>query len=97
MGAKQAEREGFEPPVPFSITGFQDQRHQPLGHLSVQPLTAPETLEYSIIPDKVLSTPEFLKQTTAESAVFFVDFPGHGGEKIKKSPENVAQAGTFFV
>ena len=29
-----AEREGFEPPVPFSITGFQDQRHQPLGHLS---------------------------------------------------------------
>ena len=29
-----AEREGFEPPVPFGITGFQDQRHQPLGHLS---------------------------------------------------------------
>ena len=32
---KKAEREGFEPPVPFSITGFQDQRHQPLGHPSV--------------------------------------------------------------
>ena len=29
-----AEREGFEPPVPFGITGFQDQRLQPLGHLS---------------------------------------------------------------
>ena len=29
-----AEREGFEPPVPFGITGFQDQRHQPLGHPS---------------------------------------------------------------
>ena len=32
---KVAEREGFEPPVPFSITGFQDQRLQPLGHLSM--------------------------------------------------------------
>ena len=32
---KLAEREGFEPPVPFGITGFQDQRHQPLGHLSL--------------------------------------------------------------
>ena len=31
-----AEREGFEPPVPFGITGFQDQRHQPLGHLSIK-------------------------------------------------------------
>ncbi len=30
-----AEREGFEPPVPLGITGFQDQRHQPLGHLSI--------------------------------------------------------------
>ncbi len=29
-----AEREGFEPPVPCDITGFQDQRHKPLGHLS---------------------------------------------------------------
>ena len=29
-----AEREGFEPPVPFGITGFQDQLHKPLGHLS---------------------------------------------------------------
>ncbi len=36
---KEAEREGFEPPVPFDITGFQDQRLQPLGHLSV-PMTA---------------------------------------------------------
>ena len=30
-----AEREGFEPPVPCEITGFQDQLHKPLGHLSV--------------------------------------------------------------
>ena len=30
------EREGFEPPVPFDITGFQDQRLQPLGHLSIR-------------------------------------------------------------
>ena len=33
--AKLAEREGFEPPVPFGITGFQDQRLKPLGHLSL--------------------------------------------------------------
>ena len=32
-----AEREGFEPPVPCGITGFQDQRLKPLGHLSLQP------------------------------------------------------------
>ena len=31
---KLAEREGFEPPVPCGITGFQDQRLKPLGHLS---------------------------------------------------------------
>ena len=31
---KMAEREGFEPPVPHGITGFQDQRLKPLGHLS---------------------------------------------------------------
>ena len=37
---EMAEREGFEPPVPFSITGFQDQRHQPLGHPSVRSPTA---------------------------------------------------------
>ena len=30
-----AEREGFEPPVPCDITGFQDQRLKPLGHLSL--------------------------------------------------------------
>ena len=30
-----AERVGFEPTVPFSITGFQDQLLKPLGHLSV--------------------------------------------------------------
>ena len=30
-----AEREGFEPPVPCDITGFQDRRLKPLGHLSM--------------------------------------------------------------
>ena len=30
-----AERVGFEPTVPFGITGFQDQLHKPLGHLSI--------------------------------------------------------------
>ena len=30
-----AEREGFEPPVPCGITGFQDRLHKPLGHLSM--------------------------------------------------------------
>ena len=29
-----AEREGFEPPAPCGVTGFQDQLHKPLGHLS---------------------------------------------------------------
>ena len=31
---KMAERVGFEPTVPFGITGFQDQLLKPLGHLS---------------------------------------------------------------
>ena len=30
-----AERVGFEPTVPLSITGFQDQLLKPLGHLSL--------------------------------------------------------------
>ena len=29
-----AEKVGFEPTVPFGITGFQDRLHKPLGHLS---------------------------------------------------------------
>ena len=41
--AKLAEREGFEPPVPFDITGFQDQRLKPLGHLSIRPISAAST------------------------------------------------------
>ena len=32
-----AERVGFEPTVPLSITGFQDQLLKPLGHLSTVP------------------------------------------------------------
>ena len=31
---KMAEKVGFEPTVPFGITGFQDQLLKPLGHLS---------------------------------------------------------------
>ena len=30
-----AERVGFEPTVPFGITGFQDQLLKPLGRLSI--------------------------------------------------------------
>ena len=30
-----AEKVGFEPTVPFDITGFQDRLLKPLGHLSV--------------------------------------------------------------
>jgi hypothetical protein len=29
-----AERVGFEPTAPFSVTGFQDRLLKPLGHLS---------------------------------------------------------------
>ena len=32
----QTENVGFEPTVPYGITGFQDQRLQPLGQLSEQ-------------------------------------------------------------
>ena len=35
MQKKMAEKVGFEPTVPFSITGFQDRLLKPLGHLSV--------------------------------------------------------------
>ena len=33
-----AERVGFEPTVACTITGFQDQLHKPLGHLSMSSL-----------------------------------------------------------
>ena len=51
-----AEREGFEPPVPLGITGFQDQRHKPLGHLSS--LLEPAELLYD--SPVSLSSPFFL-------------------------------------
>ena len=35
LNYKMAERVGFEPTVPFGITGFQDQLLKPLGHLSI--------------------------------------------------------------
>ena len=34
LSKEMAEREGFEPPVPCDITGFQDRLHKPLEHLS---------------------------------------------------------------
>ena len=34
FGCCLAERVGFEPTAPFGVTGFQDQLHKPLGHLS---------------------------------------------------------------
>ena len=38
INIKLAEREGFEPPAPCGVTGFQDQLHKPLGHLSISPV-----------------------------------------------------------
>ncbi len=32
---RETEKVGFEPTVPFGITGFQDQLLKPLGHLSL--------------------------------------------------------------
>ena len=49
----EAEKVGFEPTVPFGITGFQDQLLKPLGHLSEQRLT--------IISCIFLSVNSFLK------------------------------------
>ena len=34
MVSDKTEKVGFEPTVPFGITGFQDQLLKPLGHLS---------------------------------------------------------------
>ncbi len=33
--SKMAEGEGFEPPVPFRYSGFQDRLFQPLTHPSI--------------------------------------------------------------
>lgn len=35
LKSDNTEKVGFEPTVPFSITGFQDQLLKPLGHLSI--------------------------------------------------------------
>ena len=53
--AKLAEREGFEPPVPFDITGFQDQRLKPLGHLSMS-----EPAKFIITVNESFVNPFFL-------------------------------------
>ena len=39
-----AERVGFEPTVPFDITGFQDRLLKPLGHLSLNAAIITKTL-----------------------------------------------------
>ena len=43
-----AEREGFEPPAPHGVTGFQDQLHKPLGHLSAS--NRVRLIEYHTFP-----------------------------------------------
>ena len=48
-----AERVGFEPTVPLSITGFQDQLLKPLGHLSIGDLSATRTRD-TLIKSQVL-------------------------------------------
>ena len=52
-----AEREGFEPPVPFDITGFQDQRLKPLGHLS------PDETAKNIIAERAAFVNDFLQKS----------------------------------
>ena len=69
---KLAEREGFEPPVPLGITGFQDQRHKPLGHLSS--LLEPAEILYD--RTGYLSTPFFC------FSIFFIK----GSFGSRKSP-----------
>ena len=54
-----AEREGFEPPVPLGITGFQDQRHKPLGHLSS--LLEPAEVLYDSFSDSLDEVAEVLR------------------------------------
>ena len=61
-----AEREGFEPPVPFDITGFQDQRLKPLGHLS------PDENRLPIIAWAALSVNALCEKSAVETCVLVV-------------------------
>ncbi len=70
-----AEREGFEPPVPFDITGFQDQRLQPLGHLSLHNQRAllyqiPNALSSPSAQRKCISKNRFSVTTYRQNAGF---------------------------
>ena len=58
-----AEREGFEPPVPFDITGFQDQRLKPLGHLS------PDEIAINIIAEPSGFVNRFPRKTSSASSL----------------------------
>ena len=58
-----AEREGFEPPVPFDITVFQDQRLKPLGHLS------PDETAKIIIAESKLLVNAFLAKSRDKALV----------------------------
>ena len=51
---RETEKVGFEPTVPFGITGFQDQLLKPLGHLSVFDVFPTQKLYYHLC--KILST-----------------------------------------
>ncbi len=42
----KTEKVGFEPTVPFGITGFQDQLLKPLGHLSELPIVCSQQCMY---------------------------------------------------
>ncbi len=42
----KTEKVGFEPTVPFGITGFQDQLLKPLGHLSELPIVCSQQRMY---------------------------------------------------
>ena len=64
---KMAEKVGFEPTVPCGITGFQDQLHKPLGHLSIRNFNA-----YRLYQSKFwMSTSAFF---TFQGFFFFVLF-----------------------
>jgi hypothetical protein len=58
-----AEREGFEPPVPFGITGFQDQLLKPLGHLSSRN-DAIQTGKLDFVKINKISTPSPIDTST---------------------------------
>ena len=47
---KNTEKVGFEPTVPFSITGFQDQLLKPLGHLSRSYFVVAANCDLLILP-----------------------------------------------